>query len=69
MQGLSSKTLQGVPGGRRQPARLGLEARAVGCVAQERMAGMGEMDADLVGAAGFQPAFDQAGRRFPVLAA
>jgi len=32
------------------------------------MAGVGEMDADLVRAAGFQPAFDQARRRFAVLA-
>jgi len=68
MQGLSSKTVQSVPSRRRQPARLGLEAGSVGRVAEERMTGMGEMDANLMGAAGFQPAFDQTGRRFPVRA-
>src|SRR6476646_11810156 len=60
MQGLSSKTFEGLARRLGQARRLGLEARSVGGVPQHRMAGVGEVDADLVGAAGFQPALDQA---------
>src|SRR5690606_27063309 len=42
---------------------LGGEAGAVGAVADDRMADRREMDADLVGPTGLQPAFDQRGDR------
>jgi hypothetical protein len=49
-----------------QPVRLGPEGLAIVGIADERMADMGHVHADLVGAAGFQPAFDQACRgEFP----
>src|ERR1700752_1807041 len=38
----------------------GLEAFAIGLIAKERMADMGHMHADLVSAAGLQPAADEA---------
>ena len=61
MQGLSAKVFQRFA--RRYPevGSLGLEAGAVDVVAEQRMADGGKMDPDLVGAAGFQPAFDQGG--------
>jgi len=62
MQRLPSKPCQGLLGRLRQPAGLGLEARPVGLVAQQRVAEMRQMHPDLVGAAGLQPAFDQARR-------
>ena len=42
-----------------QPVGLGAEGLAVVGIADHRMADMGHMDADLVGAAGLQPAFDE----------
>src|SRR6476620_11267 len=68
MQSLPSKGLQRLLGPGRQPARLGFEAGAVGGVAQKRMAGMRQMDPDLVGAPGLEAALDQARYRFAVLA-
>ena len=50
----------------RQQRRLGGEAGAIGAVADHRMADRRHVDADLVGAAGLQAAFDQGGKR-PVL--
>ena len=67
MQGLSSKARQGGPRRGRQAGRLGLEAGAVDRIAEQGVAGMGEMDANLMGPAGFQPAFDQAGGRLAIL--
>src|SRR6476469_1683443 len=66
MQGLSSKG--GERSGRRlwKPRRLGLEAGSIDRVAHERMTQMGEMDSDLVGTAGFEPAGEQARDRFAV---
>ena len=51
---------------RRQQRRLGLEAGPVDVVAEQRMADMGEMHPDLVGAAGLQPAGEQARDRLAV---
>ena len=66
MQGLSAKGLQRLARPPAQLRRLGLEARAVDVVAQQRMADMGQMHPDLVGAAGFQPAGEQARDRLAV---
>src|SRR6185295_11264537 len=63
MEGLPSKALQHLARRWRQPRRLGLEPGRVGLVAEQRMADVGQMDADLVGAAGLEPARDQAGDR------
>ena len=51
---------------RREQARLRLEARHHRPVAQQRVADMRHVHADLVGAAGLEPAFDEAGGRRPV---
>src|SRR5450759_4240211 len=66
MQGLSSKTFQDSAGGGGKQAGLGLEAGAVAGVAQDRMADMGQMHSNLVGAAGLQGASQQAGDRLAV---
>src|ERR1035437_1367703 len=66
MQGLPSKTFQGGAGGGGKQAGLGLEAGAVAGVAQDRMADMGQMHSNLVGAAGLQGARQQAGDRLAV---
>src|SRR5450759_1445870 len=66
MQGLPSKTFQGGAGGGGKQAGLGLEAGAVASVAQDRMADMGQMHSNLVGAAGLQGASQQAGDRLAV---
>ncbi len=50
----------------RQLLGLGLEPCAIIAVAKQGMADMGHMHADLMGAAGFQLAGDQAGDGFPV---
>ena len=44
-------------------AALVLEARAVDRIAEQRNADRGEMHADLMGAPGLQPAFEQRGDR------
>ena len=67
VQGLSAKGLRALArafSGKQR--RLGLEARAVGVVAEQRMADMGQMHPDLVGAAGLQPAGEQARDRLSV---
>ena len=66
MQGLLSKSREGCLRRLGQAGRLGLEARAVDIVADQRMADMGHMDADLVRAAGLQPAVEQARDRLAV---
>src|ERR1051326_921981 len=68
MQRLSSKTLQNGPGRGGQTGRSGPESRAIDGVTHERVADMGHMNPDLVGAAGLQPAFDEARDGFSVLA-
>ena len=62
VQGLAAERVERRPRRRRQEARLGLETRPVDRIAEQRMADMGEMDADLVGASGLQPAGDEARR-------
>ena len=65
MQRLAAERQRGA-GLRAEQAGLGLEAGAVGGVAQDRVADMGQMHPDLVGAAGFQGAGEQAGDRLAV---
>ena len=43
----------------RQFVDLGLEGHAIVLIADQRMADVGHVDADLVGPAGFQTALDQ----------
>src|SRR5215218_2148236 len=68
MQGLSAKIPKGLPGGRGQKGRFGLEPGTIDVVAQERVATMGQMNANLMGAAGLQPTGEQARNRAAVLA-
>ena len=68
MQCLSAKGLNGLASLRIEECDLGLEAGAVSVVAEQRVADMGEMHADLVSTAGFQPAGEQAGDRLAVRA-
>ncbi len=60
MQGLPVKMPQGFLGVLCQQIGLGLEARAVDRITQEGVADGGKMHPDLVGAAGLEPAFDEA---------
>src|SRR6476646_1632296 len=66
MQGLSSKGCERISGCFREPRGLGLEARPVDRIAHQRVADMGEMDADLVGPAGLQLAGHEACDRLAV---
>ena len=66
MQGLSSKGLERDSRLGAEMTGLGLEAGAVNIVAEQRMADRGQMDPDLVGAAGFEPAGEQARDRCAV---
>ena len=70
MQRLAAKIVDNAPCVVRQPVRLGLESRAIFRVANERVADMGHVHPDLVGAAGLQTAFDERGeaRRIRLLA-
>ena len=54
MQSLSAKALQGGAGLGRQPGGLGAEPGPIDRVAQQRVADMGQMHPDLVGAAGIE---------------
>ena len=56
VEGLAAKRRERVPGHRGKPAGLGLKAGAVGRIAHDRVADMGQVDADLVGAAGLERA-------------
>src|SRR5262245_66119172 len=69
MQSLSAKGVERGSGIVGELIRLGLEAAAVDGVAEERMPDRGEVDADLVGAPGVEPAGDQARHRRAVAAA
>src|SRR5689334_1130466 len=60
MEGLSAKGREGVARSRREVRRLGLEAGGVDLIAEQGMADMGQMDPDLVGAAGLQLAGEEA---------
>src|SRR5664279_1992040 len=66
MQGLSAKSRQGGLRLGAEEAGFGLEAGAIGGVAQDRMADMGQVDTDLVGAAGFQRAGQEARDRLAI---
>ena len=56
VKGLSSQGLERFPGCVRQFAERGLEAGPIDFIAQQRMADMRHMHANLMGAAGFQAA-------------
>jgi hypothetical protein len=51
---LPPKRIEGLPGFRREPARLGPEPRAIDLVAEKRVLHKCEMNPDLVRPAGFQ---------------
>src|SRR5712691_12254426 len=68
MQGLSSKGLQRDSGLRAEVAGLGLESRPVNVVAEQWVTDRRQMDADLVGTAGFEPAGQETGDRRAVAA-
>ena len=59
MEGLSAKGRQGFGGLGGETGGPGLEAGAVDRIAHQRVADMGEMDPDLMGAAGLQPAGEE----------
>ena len=63
MQRLAVERLDDPAGLIRQKIGLGPEAGAVDGIAQQRMADVCHVDADLVRAAGFQVAFDEGGKR------
>src|ERR1700738_4628491 len=65
MKCLSAKGFQRVLGRRRELIRLGLEARAIDRIAEERMADGSEMDPQLVRASRLQAACEQARKRLP----
>src|ERR1700730_8002723 len=69
MKCLSAKGFQRVLGRRRELIRLGLEARAIDRIAEERMADGSEMDPQLMRASRLQAACEQARNRLPVDAA
>src|SRR5262245_38378974 len=66
MEGLSSKGLGRGGGFRGQPGYFGAESRPIDRIADQRVAGMGQMDAYLVGTASFQPAGEEARNRLAV---
>src|SRR5262249_56242911 len=63
MQGLSAKGGERGSGVLAELSSFGLEAAAIDVVAEERMPDRGEVDADLVGAPGLEPAGDEARHR------
>ena len=66
MEGLPAKSRQRRLALRAELARLGFETGAINVVAEQRMAEMGEVDADLMGAAGLELAGQQRGDWFAV---
>ena len=66
MEGLPVQAGQRRLGFWAEPVGLGLEVGAVDGIAQKRVADMGEVDPDLVGAAGFELAGEQRGDRLAV---
>src|SRR5262249_34198922 len=69
MQSLSAKGGKRGSGVLGELASLGLEAAAVDGVAEQRMPDRGEVDADLVGAPGLEPAGEKARHRRAIAAA
>src|SRR6266568_8296947 len=69
MQGLSAKGVERGSGVVSELIRLGLEATAIDVVAEQGMPDRGEVDADLVGAPGLEPAGDEARHRRAIAAA
>ena len=61
VQGLPSEAFEGGAGSWAELAGLGLEVRTIDVVAHQGVTGMGEMDPDLVGAAGFELAGEEGG--------
>ena len=61
MQGLAAEASECGADGGGEPQDACRMAPAIDRVAEQGVAGMGHVHADLVGAAGFQPAFDQGG--------
>src|SRR5262245_63859769 len=59
VKGLAAKAVQGHPRTFWQPAGARQKAFAIKGVTKERMPEMAQMDANLMGAAGFELAFDQ----------
>src|SRR4051812_8650935 len=59
MERLSSKGLERLARLRRQQNSLGLEARPIGVVPEQRVSDMGQMDTDLMG----PPCFEAAGEK------
>ena len=62
MQGLSAKALECLVCRWRQQPGFGLEAGSIDIVTQQRMAGCGEVNADLMGPSGLEPAGEEARR-------
>src|SRR5260370_31210796 len=69
MQSLSAKGRERGSGVVGELASLGLEAAAIDGVAEEGMPDRGEVDADLMGAPGLEPAGDEARHRRAIAAA
>src|SRR6516164_11009954 len=69
MQSLSAKGGERGSGVVAELSSLGLEAAAIDVVAEQGMADRGEVDADLVGAPGLEPAGDEARHRRAIAAA
>src|SRR5215468_689088 len=61
MKRLSAKTFKGLARTRRQQAGFGPESRPVGVIPHERVPDMSQVDPNLMGAAGLEPARDQTG--------
>src|SRR5690349_6409301 len=56
VQGLSAKGLERLAGWFYEAHDLGLKARSIGIIPEQRMTQMGQMDPDLMGPASLQPA-------------
>ncbi len=63
MECLPRKGCQRRLGFLRQKGRLGAESAAIDIIPHKRMADRGQMDPDLMGAAGFEPAEQEARHR------
>ena len=61
VKGLPSEAFEGGAGSRAELAGLGLEVRTIDVVAHQGVTGMGEMDPDLVSAAGLELAGEEGG--------
>jgi hypothetical protein len=61
MERLSAKNFNGLLSGQRQPLHAGGKAFPIGRISQQGVADVAQMDPNLVGAAGLEPAFDEGG--------